>query len=169
MTHRLSAPLHEALSQSTQRGDAVSAVPQVLNDDKYHVGALDSACNRTCCGPLWMDSYVAHLSQHAPAEISFLVSTVDEEGRCKFGNGGLVASSKRWRIPACVSGRVVLVWVSVVPVASLGCLLGRDLLDAVGAVLNFATRSLECTFLNPGAQRLDQLAAGHFMLPMLPL
>ena len=60
-------------------------------------------------------------------------------------------------------------WDDVVPVSSLGCLLGRDFLDAVGAVLNFANRSLECIFLGAGMQRLDQMTAGHFMVPLLPI
>ena len=168
VVHRLSTPLHEALIQNNQRDSDSSAV-QVLSEDKFHVGALDSACNRTCCGPIWMDSYVAALSKNAPPSITALVSSVEETERFKFGNGGLVTSSKRWRIPACVSGKMILIWISVVPVSSLGCLLGRDFLDAVGAVLNFANRSLECTFLGAGMQRLDQMTAGHFMVPLLPI
>ena len=94
---------------------------------------------------LWpcLDGYVFEkLSEPGSPGIASLVSTVDEQERFKFGNGGLVASTKRIRMPASVSGKVLLIWVSVVPVASLGCLLGRDFLDAVGAVLNFADRTL---------------------------
>ena len=36
-------------------------------------------------------------------------------------------------------------------------------------MLNFANRTLECTSLNSQPQRLDQMAAGHFMLRLLPL
>lgn len=36
-------------------------------------------------------------------------------------------------------------------------------------MLNFANRTLECTSLNSQPQRLDQMAAGHFMLLLLPL
>ena len=149
--HRLAIPLHEALLQNTQR-DGENLAAQALSEDKFHVGALDSACNRTCCGPQWMESYVA-----APPAISSLISTVEETERFKFGNGDLVTSAKRWRIPACVSGKMILIWISVVPVSSLGCLLGRDFPDAVGAGLNFANRSLECTFLSSNRQRLDQM------------
>ena len=58
VVHRLSVPLHEALSQPTQRDDLMQCPPQGLAEDKYSVGALDSACNRTCCGPAWMDTYL---------------------------------------------------------------------------------------------------------------
>ena len=77
-------------------------------------------------------------------------------------------SGKRWRLPCSIGGCIVLVWVSLVPVTSLGCLLGRDFLDAVGAVLNFGQRTLDCTFLGTGTQRLQQMAAGHFTLQMIP-
>ena len=68
-----------------------------------------------------------------------------------------------------VGSRVVLVWISIVPIASLGCLLGRDFLDAVGAILDFAGRSLTFTLLpGVGPQRFEQMAAGHYQLPMMP-
>ena len=98
VVHRLSVPSHEALSQSIQRdGQLRAASVQALSEDKFHVGALDSACNRTCCGPVWMDSYMAKLAQLAPPHVVDLVFTADEQERFKFGNGGLVTSSKRFR------------------------------------------------------------------------
>ena len=64
VVHRLSVPLHEALSQSTQRDDQLrNSSAQALSEDKFHVGALDSACNRTCCGPVWMESYISKLAK----------------------------------------------------------------------------------------------------------
>ena len=52
----------------------------------------------------------------------------------------------------------------------MGCLLGRDVLDALGAVLNFGQRTLQCTSLFDDSQRLElkHMAAGHFMLELLP-
>jgi hypothetical protein len=52
-----------------------------------------------------MDSYMAKLAQLAPPHLVDLVSTVDEQERFKFGNGGLVTSSNRFRVPVCVLGR----------------------------------------------------------------
>ena len=37
----------------------------------------------------------------------------------------------RWRLPAVIGDVLVMIWVSIVPVPSLGCLLGRDVLDAL--------------------------------------
>jgi len=99
VAHRLSTPLHAAPSQNTQRGDVNVTSAQALSEDKFHVGALDSACNRTCCGPVWMDSYLTSTQRmHLLVFNSSLVSSVEEEEeRFKFGNCGLVTSAKCWR------------------------------------------------------------------------
>ena len=75
----------------------------------------------------------------------------------KFGNGGILPSSKRWRLPAVIADNVVCLWVSAVPVSSLGLLIGRDVLDGLGGVLDFGERTLE------------QLAAGHVAPSLLSL
>ena len=122
---------------------ASSRPVQALADEKLLVGALDSACNRTCCGQQWLDQYLEQLRKSAPHHVQWLISHMDEFEKFKFGNGGIAPSSKRWRIPICLaSSRVALLWVSVVPIASLGCLLGRDFLDSLGTVLNFADRTV---------------------------
>ena len=146
---------------------ASSTSAQALSDDKQLVGALDSACNRTCAGPSWLDGYVRKLQQVAPLWVLELVDSSDEQENFRFGNGGLVTSSKRWRLPTLICGRIVLIWVSIVPVLSLGCLLGRDFLDAVGGILNFASKTLQCSFLSTASQRLNQMNAGHFMFPLI--
>ncbi|CAE7229821.1 pol [Symbiodinium sp. CCMP2592] len=50
----------------------------------------------------------------------------------KFGNDGTKASLERHRLPITVGDSVVCVWTSVVEVRSLGLLLGRDFLEAIG-------------------------------------
>ena len=165
--------LEQALEQSLQgssHSTLLSSSGQVLAEDKHLVGALDSACNRTCSGPRWLEGYLKQVRE-GPTWIRSLVSHVEEAERFKFGNGGLAPSSKRWRLPMCIGGRVLLVWVSEVPVASLGLLLGRDFLDAVGAILDFSKRTLQCVNLFADSGRtleLRQMAAGHFMLELLP-
>ena len=100
--------------------------------DKALVGALDSACNRTCAGSAWLQNYLDTLDD-APAEIRGLIDQVDEVENFRFGNGGTMPSRKRWRVPAFICGKVVCVWILVVDVPSLGLLLGRDFLDAIEA------------------------------------
>lgn len=164
-------PLDEALrvtnTNPREHSTLASAVsPEVLPEDKQLAGALDSACNRTCAGPKWLEGYLREVYRIAPDWVLQMIDSVEEQENFRFGNGGLVTSSKRWRLPCMVSGKLLLIWISIVPVVSLGCLLGRDFLDAVGGVLNFAAKTLQRTFLGTGSQRLTQMSAGHFRLPM---
>ena len=46
-----------------------------------------------------MDAYIAELRRSAPSCFIDLISTVDEQERFRFGNGGTVTSAQRWRIP----------------------------------------------------------------------
>ena len=163
-------PLGQALEDSLSRATHSTCIAgsKELAEDKLLVGALDSACNRTCTGPRWLEGYLKQLSETAPKWIVDLIQSIPERENFRFGNGSVVPSSKRWRLPGCIGGKVILIWISVVPIASLGCLLGRDFLDAMGAVLHFANRTLECTFLDTGPFRLRQMAAGHFMINLLP-
>ena len=67
-----------------------------------------------------------------------------------------------------VGSTLVCIWTSVVNVPSLGLLLGRDFLDAIGAVLSFSRRILRADHLDGSHIRLRQLMAGHFALQLLP-
>ena len=68
----------------------------------------------------------ARLRESAPPLVTELIQEITEHENFRFGNGGVVPSTHRWRIPAFVGGRVLLIWVSLVPVPSLGLLLGRE-------------------------------------------
>ena len=87
--------------------------------EKALVGALDSACNRTCAGETWLQNYVAMLHT-APPWIQGLVAKAPETERFRFGNGAVLPSATRWRIPIAVADEIVLLWVSSVEVPSLG-------------------------------------------------
>ena len=92
-----------------------------------------------------------------------------ETERFRFGNGAVLPSATRWRIPIVVAGEVVLLWVYSVEVPSLGLLIGRDVLDAVGAgLLDFSERTLTCRIFESRSIPLSQLAAGHLALRLLP-
>ena len=77
-----------------------------LAADKSLVGALDSACSRTCAAEQWLREYLAKLSD-APSEVQALVEEKPETENFKFGNGGVLPSATRWRIPAIIGGRLV--------------------------------------------------------------
>ena len=84
-----------------------------LAGDKMLVGALDTACNRTCTGSTWLRSYLDHLKE-APSYIRKMVQRVDEHEVFRFGNGGTQVSHDRWKLPALIDGTLVCFWTSLV-------------------------------------------------------
>ena len=60
---------------------------------------------------------------------------------------------------------LVLTWVSIIPVGSLGLRLGRDWLDGVGCALSFSKKIMLADHKHIP---LHQLAAGHFALRLIP-
>ena len=166
MTQRLLCP--SSLTEALARSNEVCQVAQrQLAEDKQLVGALDSACNRTCSGHMWMDQYLSMLS-HAPQAIKNLVEKEPEEEVFRFGDGGVQVSTYRYRVPMMVGSDLVLTWVSVVPVPSLGLLLGRDWLDGIGCNLSFAKKVMRADHLSGKLIPLHQILAGHFALALLP-
>ncbi|CAE7206232.1 unnamed protein product [Symbiodinium natans] len=137
--------------------------------DKRLVGALDSACNRTVCGRRWLEGYLQALASSPLWQaLQPLVKTEVERENFKFGNDGVKASYSRHRLPMVVGSSCVLVWTSVVEVESLGLLLGRDFLEAIGGVISFTRRALRADHLDASRIPLRQLSAGHFFLDIFP-
>ena len=139
----------------------------ILSCDKRLAGALDSACNRTVAGPQWLISYLEALRE-APGEIWSLVDSTPEREVFRFSDGGTQVSTERWRLPMVIGNTLMVFWTSVVPVPSLGLLLGRDFLESVGATMSFSKRVIKFDFLGTAAIPLKQLAAGHFLLRLIP-
>ena len=169
MVQRQSPVLSDAFLETVQNFHEPKEVNALgLAVDKRLMGALDSACNRTCTGSDWLHSFLTVLRATAPKEVVDLVRSEPEHETFRFGNGGTQVSNERWRLPTVVGGGIICFWTSVVPVASLGLLLGRDFLEAVGAVMDFSRRALRCDHLDGIETPLNQLAAGHYALRLLP-
>ena len=158
--------LSEALA-STQEDPPEVPLIAGLARDKMLVGALDTACNRTVTGMIWLKGFLEEL-KHAPQEVQSLVKREDEVEMFRFGNGGVQKSVERWRLPMMVGNTLFCFWTSVVRVPSLGLLLGRDFLDGIGAVLSFTQRLLRCDHLQSTVVPLRQMSAGHFLLQLIP-
>ena len=160
--------LEQALLQNVSRSALVAGNETMLPQDKQLVGALDSACNRTCAGQVWVNNYLDALRQFAPPFVQALILCEDESENFRFGNNGVVPSIQRRRLPAMIGETLVLIWVSLVPIGTLGCLIGRDFLEAIGAMIDFTKRTLVCSTIASKTLNLRQMAAGHFVLEMLP-
>ena len=140
-------------------GREVNAVHVGLAQDKRLVGALDSACNRTVTGPQWLNTFIQAL-QTAPSDVQALVQCTPENETFRFGDGGTQVSRERWRLPMMIGNNLVCFNVSIVPVPSLGLLLGRDFLETLGATMSFSKRVIKFDYIDSTAIPLKQLAAG---------
>ena len=158
--------MSEALEQSSTKRE-IYAVSTGLAQDKRLVGALDSACNRTVTGPQWLQTFL-HALHDAPQDVRDLISKTDETETFKFGDGGTQVSHERWRLPMMIGDVLVCFNVSIVPVPSLGLLLGRDFLETLGATMDFSRKIIKFDFIGSAAIHLKQLTAGHYLLPLLP-
>ncbi len=162
-----SASLAAVVAETPVVPKEINMLASSLARDKMLVGALDTACNRTCTGTTWLQSYLKGLEE-APSYVRKLVCRVNEHEVFRFGNGGTQVSHDRWRLPAIIDGTLVCFWTSLVAVPSLGLLLGRDFMDALGTVMHFSKRMVRFEMIGPQQMPLRQLAAGHFMLPLQP-
>ena len=162
---------HECMvtSRLSEVLEALSASPKTsLSEDKLYHAALDSACNRSCAGSLWIN-HTKDALRCAPKYIRRLIKIEPEQERFRFGNGGTLVSHERVRLPFLLGGKVVLVWISNVPCHSLGCLLGKDVLDGLGAVHDFLANRVKFQLLSQDRWvRLSRLDAGHSSICFLP-
>lgn len=139
--------------------------------DTVYQEAVDSACNRSCAGNLWVQTMVEAL-QFCAQRIRDLVKRVPEHEMFKFGNGGTFGerrlSGERIRLSAIMDG-VLLILISIKSCASLGCFLRKDLLEGLGAVLDFPGKKVEWTMLAPQRwMKPSRMRAGHFLMNLLP-
>ncbi|OLQ07812.1 von Willebrand factor A domain-containing protein 8 [Symbiodinium microadriaticum] len=80
-------------SPLTWRAFRREALAVKLSADNW-VGALDSACNRTCAGTQWLEGYVAILAE-APSALRTLIDQGPETESFKFGSGCVLPSTLR--------------------------------------------------------------------------
>ena len=94
----------------------------------------------------------------------------EESERFRFGNGGILISRTRVRLPVLLLGRVVLVWINEIPCDSLGCLLGKDFMEALGTVIDFLGKKMLLKLLDDEKWiKLQKMKAGHFAVNLLPM
>ena len=96
-------------------------------------GVVDTACRCSVAGDRWYSDYCKILANHGLDE--YITETAEKE-RYRFGNGGILESTVRATCPAALAGRAYLITFSVVKSERLTLLLGRDLLEPLGATLD---------------------------------
>ena len=91
---------------------------------------LDTACQRMCCGSMWLDEHTKILKQHRL--LPHLVPTAEV---FQFGRGGPIAAKARAYIPSCIGGLNVLLGASIVE-TGIPLLASNTFLESTGAVLD---------------------------------
>ena len=92
---------------------------------------IDTACTRTVCGEKWLDSYVQGLDESKIQQ----VINMESSKPFKFGDGKVVHSTKKVKIPAKVGKTKCCIETEVVP-SDIPLLLSKALLKRAGAVLD---------------------------------
>ncbi|XP_071317640.1 CD166 antigen homolog A isoform X1 [Trachinotus anak] len=101
--------------------------------ESFGAAIIDTACTRTVCGQEWLDDYVTGLSQ---SKLNVLIKT--EEPSCRpfrFGDGKVVYSTKRLKIPAKIGQTSCHIETHVVP-ANIPLLLSKASMKRAGTVLD---------------------------------
>ncbi len=165
-------------SESTPRKprahEALVAGADIFGVDESHLksssqdhkpeGALDSAWNRSVGGFPWVETYLSLLSALG---LFSSVCRVETNEVFRFGDGGRLRASWRYRLPMCCYGVPILCWISVVDSDAFKLLLGKDLLKSVGGRICFH-RSLFYAFrLGLRDKVLTRLPQGHYRLGLL--
>ena len=129
-------------------------------------GALDSACNRTLSGHLWMFMYLKLLQSLGLLQYVVMIS---ESERFRFGNSGCLVSNARFRVPVLVASFPIHIWISVVTCAGLGLLIGKDIMRSLALKLDFLENTLDSKVLGVRGYKLCEYASvGHLKLPLMP-
>ena len=78
--------------------------------ESFNYAVLDSACNSTVCGNVWLQAYKQTLSKKEMLEIK----EKNSDTTFRFGDGGVQKSMKKVKIPVTIVGKKVLIETDVV-------------------------------------------------------
>ncbi|XP_078578773.1 uncharacterized protein LOC144863466 [Branchiostoma floridae x Branchiostoma japonicum] len=120
---------------------------------------LDSACSSTVCGREWLDKYLSVLDKKARVNV-----TRDTSSHVfKFGGDETLPSLGRYRIPANIADRQVLISTDVVN-RDIPLLLSLDAMKKAGVVLH--TQEDRATIFGKNVD-LKLTASGHYCVPLV--
>ncbi|XP_029629926.1 uncharacterized protein LOC115207015 [Salmo trutta] len=120
---------------------------------------IDTACTRTVCGAKWLDSYVSELNMK---EVQNMIDTPSNRA-FKFGDGRIVHSTKRVKIPAKIGQTKCHIETEVVP-TDIPLLLSKASLKKAGAVLDIKNDKA-VMFKQPVT--LELTTSGHYCVNIL--
>lgn len=134
---------------------------EIFMTECFGSAIIDTACTRTVCGQEWINNYIAELSQN---EIKDMRKTETHSHRpFKFGDGKVVYSNRKLKIPAKIGQTRCHIETEVVP-ASIPLLLSKASMKRAGTVLDMENDSA-VMFSKP--VKLDFTSSGHYCVNIM--
>ena len=130
---------------------------EVFVTESQNAAVIDTACTRTVCGEGWLEDYMCNVSDDT------VVSQVYSHKPFKFGDGRIVYSSKRVRLPAKIGNNKCNIDAEVVN-ADIPLLLSKSSLKKADAVLDLKNDTV--TMFNQPID-LQYTASGHYCIDIL--
>ena len=155
-----SVPIHDVFMTEPDVADAGLEAP--VRDARRAVA--DSACRFSVAGSHWYADYRKALEDAGLLE--FLTETAEHE-RYRFGNNGTLDNYTRVKSPAVIAGKAYLIEFSVVEIDRLALLLGRDILESLGAMMDMSPKS-PALRIGSGNSPLVNSDAGHYAIDLKP-
>lgn len=134
---------------------------EIFMTECFGSAIIDTACTRTVCRDEWLDSYMTKLNQ---SELTSLKKTEQCSHRpFKFGDGKVVHSMKRIKIPAKIGQTKCNIETEVVP-AKIPLLLSKASMKRAGTVLDMENDKA-LMFNQP--VKLDFTSSGHYCVNIM--
>ncbi len=134
---------------------------EIFMTECFGSAIIDTACTRPVCGQEWLDDYVTGLSQN---KLNDLIKT--EEPSCRsfrFGDGKVVYSTKKLKIPAKIGQTSCHIETDVVP-TNIPLLLSKASMKRAGTVLDME-EDRAVMFNKP--VKLDFTSSGHYCVNIM--
>ncbi len=134
---------------------------EILMTEGFGSAIIDTACTRTVCGQEWLNHYITELSQK---ETTDLRKTETHSHRpFRFGDGKVVHSKKRLKIPAKIGQIKCKIETEVVP-ANIPLLLSKVSLKRAGTVLDM--KNDRAVMFNQPVE-LEFTSSGHYCVNIM--
>ena len=122
----------------------VSIAPFLVNEVKSFLGpdcfvglmVIDTACQRTCCGMDWYNSYVKYLNTY-----KMRCKEIPVKETFQFGKGTPTTSTTRTYLPCVFEEFPLLIGASLLP-EKIPLLGSNSLLDSLGSVIDFPNQCI---------------------------
>lgn len=134
---------------------------EIFMTECFGSAIIDTACTRTVCGQEWLDCYITRLKK---GDLKNLKMTETHSNRpFKFGDGKVVYSTKKVKLPAQIGQTKCQIETEVVP-AKIPLLLSKTSMKRAGTVLDMESDS--ATMFSQSV-KLDFTSSGHYCVNIL--